>query len=325
MVMKPDFRKLWATLVAGTALVVLLGALWPSQTEANPPHMQLGPKEAVVWDIYGDFVVRGQKIHQSSLEIILATGLMDVTGCDDPNDAWAQLLAPDDIIALKFSPVASEVLATNQAVAAALIASLTQAGFSREQIMLVGFEEPPAVAAGTRPCPYGWQENLTDFGSDRDYLALWMQEATAIINVASLMDDGILGMRGVLANATLDAVKQPGRLYVNGVDPFLCDIYAHPVVGGKVRLHILNALRVLAWGGPMGQERYIYEYGSLLLSEDPVALDQVALHLLYRARRNVPLPKGVDESVKAPYLETAHAYGLGCNDLNQIVYHRRRP
>ena len=331
-----------------TALLILISPLAAKETQSpgaktpqvlmpEPENSTLAPARTdtpEVWDIFGDFAVRGRKVHLTSLRSMLDTGLMAVTNTSDPNQAWQTLLQQEDIIAFKFNPVGAEVLATDWAIAQVMVESLEKAGWGRGQIMIVGLVggvgldgkglNGGAKLAGTRPCPYGWQKELVDFGSDRDHLALWLQEVTAIINVAAVLDDNVLGIRGALANATLGAVKQPARLYLNGGDPFVCDIYAHPAVRCKVRLHVVNALRILAYGGPIAEERYVYEYGSLLLSRDPVALDTVAVHLLYRARRFVVLPDEVDEVIVVPYLLTAQALGLGQSDLNRIAYHRCR-
>jgi len=277
--------------------------------------------QIAVWDVYGEFVIRGPKVHQASVAAMLRTGIKAVTGESDPNAAWRRLLRPDDVVALKFTEVGGG-LGTGKDLATALLHSLYQAGFQPGQIMIVGLEDLPEEAAGTLPCPYGWQQELADFGTDRDYLALWLEQVTAIVNVASVLDDNVIGLRGALANLTLPLVKRPARLYVNGGDPFVADVYALPEVRGKVRLHILSALRILGYGGPRVQERYVVEYGALLFSEDPVALDQVALHLVRLARRLAPLPESAGDEVQAPYLETAQALGLGCNDLNRVAYHR---
>ena len=77
--------------------------------------------------------------------------------------------------------------------------------------------------------------------------------------------------------------------------------------------------RILYHGGPMITP-YIYEHGTLLFSVDPVALDQAGVELIRRARRTMAMPDGVDDGISVGYLDTAHAMGLGYNDLNFIDY-----
>lgn len=317
-----------------TGLLVLAGFLWfgimgPSaagmEPETNPilPGASQTAKKSEVWDIYGEFAVRGIKIHRLSLHSMLHAGLRHLTGREDPNEAWHQFIRHDDVVALVFTRRGSTPLATNTEVAAVMLQCLYDSGFSRDQFMVVGLEELPDEAEGTRPCPYGWREEDVDFLTDSDPLAVWLDDVTAIINVPAIMDDNIIGLRGALANLTLPTLKRPARLYVNQGDPFIPDIYALAEIRNKVRLHIAIGLRILYYGGPEVDQTYVYEHSTLLFSRDPVALDQVALQLINRARHSMPLPKGVATDLKCPYLETAQAIGLGHNDLNQIQYHFR--
>ena len=310
-------------------VLVMISAVFigPSAQALAPENSPPGPDNTLtavkseVWDIYGEYAVRGFKVNQSSLQAMIATGLKRVTGRADPNQAWHSLLAEDDVIALKFNRIASRGLGTNRAVACALLSSLYRAGFSAENIMLVGLDELPDEAAGTRPCPYGWQDQDVDFFCDRDYLPRWLDEVTAIINVPSIMDDNIVALRCCLVNLSLPLLKQPARLYINAGDPFIADIYNLDQIRDKVRLHIANGLRILYYGGPEIKQVFVYEHGSLLFSTDPVALDQIALQLILRARRTMTLPVKVDSKLTCDYLKTAEACGLGNNDLNNVDYH----
>ncbi|MBN1846000.1 MAG: DUF362 domain-containing protein [Sedimentisphaerales bacterium] len=308
------------------ALAHLIGRTGRAETlheSAEEVLLAAESSRSVVWDIFGEFAVRGPKVHRASLELMVQAGLHRLTGRADPNQAWHCFLRDDDVIALTFTRVGSAALGTNQDLAAVLLDSLYAAGFRRDQIMVVGLDAPPKEADGTRDCPYGWQTRPVDFLTEADYPAAWLEEVTAIINVPSLMDDNIIQLRGALANLTLPLLKRPARLYLNRGDPFIPDVYSLPQIQHKVRLHIANGLRILYYGGPEVKQTYIYEHGSLLFGTDPVALDQVALQIIRRARRTLAMPGGVSEDLAAEYLQTAQALGLGVNDLNRIEYHFR--
>lgn len=311
---------IWGLLLGIMGPVLLGGGL---ETSLVPLGVFPESKQSVVWDIYGEFAVRGTKIHRLSVHSMLHAGLRQLTGLEDPNEAWHQFIHQDDVVALVFTRRGSKSLATNTDVAAVLLQCLYDCGFSPRQFMLVGLEELPAEARDTRPCPYGWQKDTVDFLTDSDHLAVWLDQVTAIVNVPAIMDDNIIGLRGALANLTLPVLKKPACLYVNQGDPFIPDIYALSQIRNKVRLHIAIGLRILYYGGPEVDQNYVYEHSSLLFSTDPVALDQVALQLIDRARHSMLLPEGVNMDLKCPYLETAQAIGLGYNDLNHIEYHLR--
>jgi hypothetical protein len=306
-------------LTAGLILLVSSG-LWAPQSGPQAVHDPLGLQKSQVWEIHDDYAVRGLKVNVESVRKICEDGIKKLTGFDDPCRAWRCFISDQDVVALKFTRVGRKELATNQALAAALLRSLYRAGFHPDQFMLIGLEQPPEEAQCTRPWRYGWQENIIDFGPDGDYLARWLNEVTAIINVPSLMDDNIIGLRGTLANLTWPLIKRPGRLYMNKGDPFIPEIYALPQIRSKVRLHIVNALRILYYGGPEVQQRYVDDNGSLIFSLDPVALDRIALELIRRSRREKTMPNQPIPALSAPYLDTAQALGLGYQDLNFIDY-----
>lgn len=279
-------------------------------------------QKAPVWDVQSQYVVRGMKVNAISLRLMVQTGIRRLSGEQNMKQAWRRFVHDEDVIAIVFSPLAGNNLSSNDVLANVLVESLVEADFKRENIMVVGLTDSHSAPAGTRPWRYGWQTQVQDFYSGEDYLPLWLDEVTAIINVPSLMDDNIIGLRGAIANLAWPMIKSPARFYLNGGDPFLTDIYNIPAIRGKVRLHIMNALRILYYGGPEVRLCYMWEYGSLLFSRDPVALDSIGLELIKRARQDQTLPRGAPESFKCEYLKTAYSMGLGYFDLNFIGYQR---
>ena len=313
--------KRWTWLVLAAGLVIgPVGQSWAPYDHAvdDPLELQKSP----VYHVYGDYAIRGMKVHRASLREMLGTGLRKLTGEEDLGAAWRHFIHEDDVVALVFTEHGGLELGTNTEMARALLESLYASGFRRENIMLVGLRSLPKEAEGTRPWHYGWQEQSVDFNLAEDHLASWLAEVTAIINVPSVMDDNISGLRCAMTNLSLGVVKNPGRLYVNASDPFVPMVYQLPEIRGKVRLHIANALRILYYGGPKVDQTYVFEQSGLLFGTDVVALDTVALYLIRRARRTMMMPADVTDELTAPYLDTACSMGLGYSDLNFIEYHK---
>jgi len=316
-------RRILYSFLPVLPLLVLLSASAPAQTTYSYRHAiddPLGQQKSPVYEIYGQYAVRGSKIHIASLRVMFDIGITQVAHMDNVSQAWRCFIHDDDIIALKFTRTASRQISTNQDVAAALLECLYQAGFKPENIMLVGLDDLPSQAQGTRPWHYGWQNKDVNFSTGCGRLAQWVDEVTAIINIPTLMDDNIMGLRGTLANLSFPLLKQPARLYINNGDPFIPEIYALPQIRPKVRLHIANALRILYYGGPQVQQKYLDENSSLIFSTDPVALDRIGLELIRRDRREFPLPRLAEVNIEVPYLQTAQTMGLGYQDLNFIEY-----
>ncbi|MBN1437339.1 MAG: DUF362 domain-containing protein [Sedimentisphaerales bacterium] len=309
------------TVVIGLLLVIGLAG-WCGGTgrvhrAINDP---LGMEKSRVFEIHGVYAVRGTRVHNASLRQMITTGVNQLAQTEDAAAAWRCFISDDDIVALNFTRVGDRELGVNTGLAEALLDCLYEAGFRRENIMVVGLDVLPDNAAGTRPWRYGWQAEPTIFNSDEDFLATWLDEVTAIINVPSILDDNIIGMRGGLANLCWPVLKRPARLYVNHGDPFMAEVFALPEIQSKLRLTITNALRILYQGGPVVQQRYVYERGTLIFSADPVAADSVALEILLQARESMVMPDEVDGEIQAGYLNTAEAMGLGYANMNQIQY-----
>ncbi|MBN2842451.1 MAG: hypothetical protein JXM68_05140, partial [Sedimentisphaerales bacterium] len=280
----------------------------------------LGQQRSFVYDIFGEFVIRGPKIHQPSLRKILNTGVKKITGINNSAQAWQSILHKDDVIGIKFCPEGGRHLATNTEVCAVLLRILYSLDFKPEQIMVIGLEKMPEEAQGTMPWKYGWQSEPVYLGSEKEYLATWLSQVTAIIHIPSAMDDNITGIRGAIADMAYSAVKHPGKYYLSHGDPFVAEIYQLPEIRGKIRLTIVNNLRSLFYGGPDVKQQFVSENGTLLFSNDPVSLDRITVELLSRQRKENDLPADTPVFLEAQHLITAEALDLGYQDLNMIEY-----
>ena len=281
----------------------------------------MGRQKSQVFDVFGEFSVRGSKIHTASLRKMLNTGVKRLTGLDDSAQAWLKFIHKDDVVALKFTAVGSRELATNTELAGVLLKIFYKIGFKPDNFILIGLHELPPEAQGTRLWKYGWQDQKVNFGADDDHLANWLNQVTAIINIPSIMDDNIFGLRCGMAGLAWEVIKSPARLYISQGDPFIAEIFNLPQIRGKLRLTIANHLKILYHGGPEVKPGYVFEGRTLIMGTDPVAVDRVALELVRRYRRENILPENAPERNDATYLETAQSLGIGYNDMNYIEYH----
>jgi hypothetical protein len=321
-------ERIFIPLAACVFISLFIGLPAPGQNQRRYRHAiddPLGRQKSYVYDVSDPYVVRSYTTDPYQLRKIINTGIKRISGIDDPKKAWRYYIHDDDVVALVFSPVGGPELGTNDDLAAVLIDILVENGFKKENLMLVGLEETPKNAEGTRPWHYGWGKKEVDFGSGKDHLAKWLDEVTAIINIPILMDDQIFHLRGAMANLTWPLIKSPAKLYITDGDPFIPEIYNIAQIRGKVRLHIGNCLHIPYYGGPQIVGQHVFEHRSLLFADDPVALDRVGLELLRGYRRTEYMPSGVNEAIFADYLITAEALGLGYYDLNFIEYDKLHP
>ena len=211
-------RKTVLAVIQALVFVAALVVIGPAVNAQELPYRfmhaiddPLELQKSEIWDVYGEFAVRGTTVHRASLHAMLRTGVKSLTGLEDPNEAWRCFISKDDVVALKFTHVGGADLGTNEALAGALLDVFYEAGFKPENFLIVGLDELPEQADGTRPWRYGWQNKEVDFGADSDCLPVWVDEVTAIINIPSIMDDNIIGLRCSLANLSYPLLKKPAR------------------------------------------------------------------------------------------------------------------
>jgi len=287
----------------------------------------LGKQKSRVIEVRDPYAVRGTDVYLELMTRMLNTGICELSGYTDPNVAWRTYLHQDDVIALKFNRIASREFGTNKAMAGVLLDILYGIGFSPDQFLIVGLDQLPEQAAGTRKFTYGWQREQADFGSGSDHLATWVSEVTAIVNIPTFMDDNVTGLRGAMANVTWPLMKSPARPqhFLACGDPFIPEVYALAEIQGKIRLTIANGLHVLYYGGPIVDKRFAAERQAVVFCDDPVAMDRIGLEMIRNFRRTLIMPEGVDPKINAGYLLTAEAMGIGYQDFNLIDYRWIRP
>jgi len=270
-----------------------------------------------VVELSNERVVSGRTVHQHILGEMLDRGIAEFFRQPSAAEGWRTLLKDDDVIALKFNQSGAAGIGTTPVFARVLVASLLAAGFRPDQLILL--ELPNGVVEQeTRRPPQGWTQHVYDFGSGRDRLMAVVEEATAIINIPFLKTHNIAGMSGCLKNLSHALVRHPGRFHANGCDPYVADIVSLPAVRDRLKLHVVDALRVVSAGGPDAREANIDSARTVLISRDPVAADTVGQDILDARRLVRGLPRLAPDSGKLPILATAAGKGLGMNDPDAL-------
>lgn len=265
----------------------------------------------------------GGEVDPLGLGEAFEAAMMRLMGAGNSTDAWRQLLDPADVVGLKFNRSGQHVLGTTNAVADLLVGSLVRAGWPADQIVCI--ECPATVVSrwGTRPAVTGYGDIEVDFGSGRDQLASVLSQVTAIVNVPFLKTHNIAGLTCTMKNLSHGFVKHPARYHRNGCAPYVADIIAAPAIAQKVRLHVVDALRVVFDRGPDPVPDAVHDYGALLLGRDALATDLVGLSLLNGIRRGRGLEPIARSGRDVPYLAAAmdasgRAMDLGDVDLVRL-------
>jgi uncharacterized protein (DUF362 family) len=270
-----------------------------------------------------------------ALQKMVEAGLKELTGSSDPAAAWSRYLRPADIVGIKVNCLGGRDMCTRPALAQATVRSLEAAGLAPHQAVVwdrssrelnrCGFSlnrrrKGAYRCLGTDEEGIGYERELTVNGSVGSlYSTLLTRHCTAMINMPVLKDHGLCGLTASLKNI-FGALHNPNKYHEDRCNPFIADAYAVPFVRKKHRIVICDALRVQYKGGPSFHPQWADALGSILLAEDPVAVDSVCAGILDRLRARDALPPIERDGGVPAYLETAADadHGLGRYKTDEI-------
>ena len=267
--------------------------------------------------VKSEYVLATRGIHEGVLQDMLESVLRKLTGADDVVAAWGAIVEPGQRLALKFNHSGADGLGTSDPMLRVLVRTLVKAGHRPQD--LVAIEVSPALRQETETSTpkVGWSKETYDFGSGTDQLASWLADVDGIINVPFLKHHNIAGMTCCLKNLSHALVKHPAQFHRHGCSPYIGDIVSLPEIREKLRVHLVNGVRIVFDGGPEAREDFIWDGKLLLGGFDPVAVDVVGLQILDRVRRVLNLPL-IAASGPPAYLSAAEKRGLGTARLHQI-------
>lgn len=297
-----------AASLAGSSLIA------EAQESSTPQRLSLPPgtPRSRVVKYQSRRLVRGRTVHQNMLTEAFAVSLTNtVPNAQNPAQAWQSLLQPSDVVGIKFNRSAQDALGTTPTMAATIIESLISAGFAADRLVCIEAPEETRIAFGTARPRSGYTEAVYDFGSGTDRLSAVLDQVTALIDVPFLKTHNIAGMTCALKNLSHGLVKHPARYHSNGCAPYVADIVALDPIRSKLRLCVVDALRIVFDKGPSATADTIADEGIILASTDPVAIDTIGLALLNDVRAERRLPRIAESSENLEFLAHAHKKGLG--------------
>ncbi|MFT7622641.1 MAG: hypothetical protein ACI9WU_001816 [Myxococcota bacterium] len=168
--------------------------------------------------------------------------------------------------------------------------------------------------------------------------------ADAVLNLCIPKDHDLTGVTGALKNMAFGVIEptaersankaNPGhytvvpRFHRNNADPAIAWLYSQPMIKGKVKLIMADALRVLYHGGPQDKPRYRLVHNQIWVTEDPVACDTTILNLVNGMRKDkgmVPVEEALFRGKPRPprYLKSCVKYGLGVGDASKITLDKK--
>jgi uncharacterized protein (DUF362 family) len=311
------------------ALIGSTAALAAARLPASPPAAQ-GEMSLVAQAVSPRLRREGNDIASGSVHEFLDRALRTVTGKNEPAAAWASLFAPHETVGIKVSCLPGRMLSTSLSLTAAIVEGLLGAGLQKKNIIVwerssrelenAGYKisRSGLRTMGTDEIPGGgYGSRIAISGSVGTIFSGFMEEIDALISVPVLKDHDLAGVSIALKNM-YGAIFNPNKFHANRCDPFVADLCSHPLVKGKLRLAVCDASRVQVHNGPAYFPRYAREFGGLLVSRDPVALDFCGWTVIDALRREAGLPPLAETGREPSYIRTAARLGLGRADWSRI-------
>lgn len=310
----------------------------------TPGNERLKPLTPVV-EVTSEDAWAGNVLNAPVVNEMMDRALTKLTGLDSAKEAWKDIVLPTDIVGIKVNPIGGKVLSTHQIIVDKIIDGLYSAGVLKNQVIIWDRFESHLINAGydinqSNQGVRCFASDSPDVGYDDDvyyetekdvevrrengsirsrYTKIVTQEVTVIINVPILKHHGITGVSGCLKNLAFGGVDNTFRFHSNPLncDPAISEIFAHPTIKEKLVLNVVDGLLAAFDGGPTYDPNGTWKYGGILLSRDPVALDQIGFQTIEDKRKEANL-----ESISrlAKYLRSAPRLGLGTTNLNEIDY-----
>jgi uncharacterized protein (DUF362 family) len=268
---------------------------------------------------------------------MLARAVCALTGKRAPEEAWATLIHPQDVVGVKPNGLGGRLNATSRELIEAVIAALRSVGVRPANIVVWDQYEPylrnlrltpRAAPDDVRYLYYAVRGVGGDYGppirhgAGESRFCKPVHQVTAIVNLPVFKDHGMAGVTVSLKNLTHGTVDNP-RDFHHRLSDEIAQVYATPILAPKVRLVIGDALRVQYEGGPRDSPFKALHH-SLYASTDPVALDATALGLIEALRRKKGMSSLVASARAPAYIEAGQSLGLGVADPARIRLERIR-
>lgn len=269
--------------------------------------------------------------------LLLERALTELTGAPNAHEAMKRFVHPKDTVAIKVNGIAGQTghtVAVNFEVILPVVEAVLAAGVPAEKITV--YEQYPTYLMGCRVNVRTWQlpqgvvtgthnnldhkmPPLVVFENVPTRYCRFLTDATAVIDMTMMKDHSICGFTGAMKNMTHGNIDNPHKHHAHQASPQIAMLYQHPILQSRVRLHLVDAFKIIFDKGPLDKDpRTRAPHGSIYASTDAVALDTVGLRVIEDERKERGRPS-LEALGRTPgYLARAADMGLGAHDWNEI-------
>ena len=267
-------------------------------------------------------VLDGFQVDAAIAQRLVDQAVMRLAGKDDVAKAWATFVSPKEKVVVKFNGLFRRAT-THPEVIHAVTRGIIAAGVDPANITVYDRADKDMETTGLTMNRDG--EGVRIYGTQGRYgkgvkagavgtkLCQMLLEADALVNVPIMKSHVRCSVTGALKNH-LGTVPNAGAFHADFCSA-IADLNALPEIRKKTRVCICDALYSLFDGGPGFRPNARWDYGGVLASVDPVAMD-ATLDEIIRAKR---VEKGLKPRHNDPrHIARAAELGLGEATLANI-------
>jgi hypothetical protein len=268
---------------------------------------------------------------------MLERALTTFTGASSLPDALAKFIHKDDVVAVKVNGIAGQsgaTMAVNFELILPVVEGLIAMGVPAEKITVYeqfgsymlgtrigrkGNKLPAGVKTGVHSNGNAAMKAIKVFENVKTKYVRFLTEATAVIDMTQIKDHSICGYTGCLKNMTHGSIINPQDHHAHNASPQIAVLYAHPILKSRVRLHIVDAFKIIYDKGPLDKDpKRRIPHGAVYVATDPVAMDTIGWQVVEHARKENGLKTLAEVKREPTYIAKAADLGLGVHDKNRI-------
>ena len=240
----------------GSAALGVAAGLPATACSQEEVHAAAPQRSKVVLVRRENVVTDDRNIDEAVLQQMLDEGMVELFGRDTALECWQEIIKPDDVVGIKTNVWPN--LPTPEALNQAIRTGVLQAGVQEDNVA------------------------IADRGLVRNDT---FQRSTALVNTRPMRTHSWSGVGSLIKNY-ITFVPRPSDYHYDACAD-LAALWELPVTRGKTRLNVLVMLTPQFHNvGPHHFDpSYIWPYGGLILSTDPVAADSVGLQIIQAKRQ----------------------------------------
>ncbi len=280
-----------------------------------------------------DLTVGGASIDADTAKLLLDAAMKKITGVGSVEAAWRSIfpsLTKNDIIGIKVNTI-NGALSSHPQVVNAIADSLIGIGVPENNIWIwdrwkheltraifvINEGDAGVKCFSTNAAGWGYDKAKGfKMGGQTRYLSkILTQGCDYLINVPVLKDHNIAGVTLSMKNH-YGSVDAPNAMHGSNCDPYIANLNNAVPIKEKTTLIVMDAALGIYHGGPGGSPQFIYN--SLIVSQDPVAIDYHGSQIIDEERVKRGLQPVANIGRPAKYIDSAAKLGLGTNDPKEI-------